>query len=66
MSADFFGLDKYGRPNLPPFNKIWFEDGGYKGFIYRLDKERFYFNNIPVPAESYWETLTGLAYGGNR
>jgi hypothetical protein len=62
LSKDFFGLDQYARPAIPPFSKIWFEDGGYKGFIWRLDRQRFYFNDIATSADSYWNTLSELAF----
>ena len=66
MNEAYFGLDKYGRPNLPPFNKVWYEDGGYKGYIWSLEKQRFYFNDIPVEAGAYWSTLTELAFGRKK
>ena len=66
MTHDFFGLDQYGRIAIPPFSKIWFEDGGYKGFIWRLDNQRFYFNDIPVDGDAYWGTLSKLAFGRNK
>lgn len=66
MIKDFFGLDKWGRPNWPPFNKIWYENGGYKGYIWRFDNQRFYFNDIPVDASDYWGTLSELAFGNSK
>lgn len=60
--ARYFGLDKYGRPNLPPMYKLWTEDGGYKGYLYDFQKNRFYFNDIPSSANGYWETLAQMAY----
>lgn len=66
MTYDFFGLDEVGRPYMPPFHKLWFEDGGYKGYIWRFDNKRFYFNDIPVKADAYWGTLYELAFGGKQ
>ena len=56
----FFGYDSLGRPALPPFSKIWSEDnepGLYKGYSYFIQDNKFYFNDIGVPAESYWESI---------
>lgn len=56
----FFGLDSVGRPNLPRANKIWQEDnepGLYKGYSYNYETNRFYINDIAVPAEAYWESI---------
>lgn len=62
MNLAFYGLDKWGRPNMPPFNKMWVEDGGYKGFLWRMDENKFYFNDIPTQAENYYYALTRMAF----
>jgi hypothetical protein len=66
MDLSYFGFDKYGRPDIPPFHKLWYEDGGYKGFIWRLDRQRFYFNDIPTEADNHWWALSDLAFGGKK
>ncbi len=61
MSLAFYGLDQWGKPNFPPFSKFWVDEGGYKGFLWRMDENKFYFNDIPEPAINYHKALSQMA-----
>ena len=60
QAALFWGLDKYGRPAVPQ-EKFWVDEGGYKGYIYSLENNTIYFNDIP--SDNPWYPLTSMAYG---
>ncbi len=62
MRLAFYGVDQWGRPNFPPFDKLWIDEGGYKGFLWRCDENKFYFNDIPERPENHYNALSQMAF----